>query len=108
MVLPHFSVVRFRARSAKTNNDRKKSTALPKARIAFDTQPRHSCQIRDFGRAGAAQPPPDPTQGKVVVAPKHGVLSLDRTSDSAVWWLSVFGVGLGVNSSIPLSCSASR
>jgi hypothetical protein len=27
LVLPHFSVVRFRARSAKTNNDRKTSTA---------------------------------------------------------------------------------
>src|SRR3954447_25021190 len=27
MVLPHFSVVRFRAASAKTNNDRKRSTA---------------------------------------------------------------------------------
>jgi hypothetical protein len=36
-----FSVVRFRAASAKTNNDRKKSTALPKAMIAFNTQPRN-------------------------------------------------------------------
>jgi hypothetical protein len=43
MVLPLFSVVRFRARSAKTNNDTKKRSALPKAMIAFDTQPRKAC-----------------------------------------------------------------
>jgi hypothetical protein len=30
---PHFSVVRFRARSAKTNNDRKKSTAIAFERV---------------------------------------------------------------------------
>jgi len=43
MVLPLFSVVRFRARSAKTNNDRKKRSALLKAMIAFDTQLRKEC-----------------------------------------------------------------
>jgi 3-dehydroshikimate dehydratase len=47
MVLPLFSVVRFRAASAKTNNDRIKSTALPKAMIAFDTQPRNSCELEN-------------------------------------------------------------
>jgi len=35
-VLPIF-VVRFRARSAKTNNDRKKTYCVPQAMIASDT-----------------------------------------------------------------------
>jgi hypothetical protein len=42
VITPYFSVVRFRAASAKTNNDRKKRSALPQALIASDTQPRKS------------------------------------------------------------------
>jgi hypothetical protein len=42
-----FFVVRFRAASAKTNNDRKKSTALPQALIASDTRPRNCCHLND-------------------------------------------------------------
>jgi hypothetical protein len=37
-----FSVVRFRARCAKANNNRKKSTALPQALIASDARPHKS------------------------------------------------------------------